>query len=406
MSINQNSDRTNHLQELGDSDFKIVEGQPNIKGWTVKDAGGQTIGEVHELLFDPESRKVRYIVLDLERNVLDLESRDVLVPIGVAELHEDDDDVILPNISAAQLAELPEYNKDSFSAENESRSAHVFSSLGAAAAGVSGVPYDQDHFNEDNLYKRRRGNSGRSKTVVGIFDNDHEAQNAVSELKSNGFSESQIDVSVKTNHGDSDDDSGISNFFSNMIDDNNQASHYTEVARKGSVVTVHAQSDEEARAAAQILDQHGSIDMDERYSQSQHSASNDERPIPVIEEQLHVGKKEVETGGMKLRSKIIERPVEEHIRLRSEKVTVQHHHVERPATEADLMKEQTIEETAHSEVPVINKDAKITEQVSLHKSIEENEETIHDSVRSTEVDIDQINSDEELRRRENRNDDI
>src|SRR5687768_1026479 len=103
MDTNENYNDNSRLQELGGSNFKIAEGEPNIKGWTVKDAQGRTIGEVDELLFDPQTRKVRYLVLDLEGNVFDLEPRDVLVPIGLAELHESDDDVLLPNVTAAQL---------------------------------------------------------------------------------------------------------------------------------------------------------------------------------------------------------------------------------------------------------------------------------------------------------------
>src|SRR3954469_10855400 len=102
-----NNNKNYHLQELGGSDFEIADGQPNIKGWDVKDESGKKIGEVDELLFDPQSQKVRYLVVDLSGNDFDLDKRDVLVPIGIAELHDEDDDVILPGISATQLNALP-----------------------------------------------------------------------------------------------------------------------------------------------------------------------------------------------------------------------------------------------------------------------------------------------------------
>src|SRR5687768_5121282 len=92
--------KNSRLQELGGSDYKIVKGQPNIKGWDVKDENGRKIGEVDELIFDVQSQKVRYIVVDLEGNVFDLETRDVLIPIGIAQLHDDDDDVIIPGVTA------------------------------------------------------------------------------------------------------------------------------------------------------------------------------------------------------------------------------------------------------------------------------------------------------------------
>ena len=45
------------LQELKRSDFDIVDGEPDIRGWDVKLAGGQKIGEVEELIVDAQKRK-------------------------------------------------------------------------------------------------------------------------------------------------------------------------------------------------------------------------------------------------------------------------------------------------------------------------------------------------------------
>lgn len=403
MAMNENSNRSSRLQELGDSDYKVEKGQPNIKGWKVKDAMGKTLGEVDELLFDPEARQVRYIVLDMDDNDFDLDDKEVLIPIGLAELDESDNDVILPNVTVDQLRSLPDYDDDTFSSDVEDRVRQVFS--GGAVSGAS--YYQHEHFNEKNLYKRREGRRQGAQTVIGVFDNGFEAQNAIGQLKGNGFSEDQIDLSVRDNMDTdtSDDDRGISNFFSNLMDDDNdKASHYTEVAKRGSVVTVHASSSEEAQRAARILDQYGAIDIDERYKQyhSGDTGTSSKESIPIIEEELQVGKREVETGKVSIRSRIIEKPVEESIRLRSERVTVERNPVNRPATEADIMKDKTIEATERTEVPVVDKEARIVEEVSLNKTVEETDETIRDTVRNTEVDIDKSDSEEELRRRANR----
>src|SRR5437879_6187870 len=78
----------NHLEELGGSDFEMVSGEPDIIGWDVKTEEGQKIGEVDDLLFNPQSRKVRYLVVDMDRNKLHLDKgRKVLIPIGIAELY-------------------------------------------------------------------------------------------------------------------------------------------------------------------------------------------------------------------------------------------------------------------------------------------------------------------------------
>jgi len=100
------------LQELDRSDFSIVEGEPDIRGWDVKNSQGRKIGEVEELIVDAQRKKVRYMVVDLDDNEFDLDDRKVIIPIGLAELHTKDDDVILPTIQAEQLKALPEYDED------------------------------------------------------------------------------------------------------------------------------------------------------------------------------------------------------------------------------------------------------------------------------------------------------
>jgi stress response protein YsnF len=152
------NERHTRLQKLGGSDYEIAEGQPDIRGWDVKDDSGRQIGEVEELIFDVQSRKVRYIVLDLDDNELDLDDREVLVPIGIAQLHEEDDDVLLPGITAEQLRALPEYDEDRFDMDSEESVRNVFGGLGAGAiAGGSDADfYNHDHFNEDNLYRNRQ----------------------------------------------------------------------------------------------------------------------------------------------------------------------------------------------------------------------------------------------------------
>jgi sporulation protein YlmC with PRC-barrel domain len=165
----------NRLQRLKGSDYEVKDGYTDIHGWDVKDSSGRTIGEVDDLLFDPTSRKVRYMVVDLDDNDFDLEERDVLIPIGAAQLHEKDDDVIIPNITAEQLRSLPEYDEDNFSQEHEHSIRGVFAGLGlagATSAAASGTDfYEHDHFNEDNLYRNRKGLAQDSDTIPVIQEN-------------------------------------------------------------------------------------------------------------------------------------------------------------------------------------------------------------------------------------------
>jgi stress response protein YsnF len=74
--------------------------------------------------------------------------------------------------------------------------------------------------------------------------------------------------------------------------------------------------------------------------------------------------------------------------------------VNRPVTEADRIALQggTIEAIEHGEVPVVAKEARIVEEVRLTKDVEEREEIIRDTVRSTDVDVERLRPDDVTRR--------
>lgn len=244
-----------------------------------------------------------------------------------------------------------------------------------------------------------------SQTVIGIFENENEAQQAVENLISQGFNREDVDIAAGSKLTSNTDNKSegfgdsISNFFGSLFGgDDDRSKNYTNAARNGITVTVHARSENEAESAADILDEYGAVDVDE--NTSNHSSGSDfrgtddttARSIPVIEENLEISKREVEGGGARIRSRIVEKPVEESIRLRSETVNVERNNVNRQATDADFntFKEGTIEMTEHKEVPVVDKQAWVKEEISLNKEVEEREETIRDSVRSTEVDVENI----------------
>ncbi len=241
-----------------------------------------------------------------------------------------------------------------------------------------------------------------SQTVIGIFDNASQAQEAVSQLVSNGFSQDSIDVSAQNATGttQADNDSRVERFFDNLFDNRDEASSYSQMARRGSMVTVHAKTTMEAQRASQILDHYGAVDVNERAQQfgstgRMGTSDASSASVPVIEEQLQVGKREVETGGVRVRSRIIERPVEESLRLRVEHVHVERIPVNRVVTDADVnaFQERTIEVTEQAEVPVVNKAARVVEEISLEKEVEEREETIRDTVRSTDVEVENVTGD-------------
>ncbi|RYF88953.1 MAG: PRC-barrel domain containing protein [Chitinophagaceae bacterium] len=189
----EEENKYNRLEELNGSNYQIVEGEPDITGWDVIDGQGHRIGEVDDVLFNPQTRDVRYIIVDLSENELDIvEDKKVLVPIGIAELRDEYDDdtletdtitevgvnddavddeealdeeiVFLPSVTAEQLLALPAYDKDSLSPEYETCVRNVFEPPVNDAIVVyePDTFYTHEHFN-NKIYPRNDSSlSGRS----------------------------------------------------------------------------------------------------------------------------------------------------------------------------------------------------------------------------------------------------
>jgi len=208
------------------------------------------------------------------------------------------------------------------------------------------------------------------------------------------------------------------------------AHFYAEgIRRGGTLLTVHAEDNMLDKAVA-IMNRYGAIDIDQRaenwrergwtgYDEKapplQEQELHQERSfyrdtdtdmdmdregravIPEIQEELKVSKRvnEASAGGVRVHTHVAEIPVEEQIRLRKEHVTVDRRPVDRAVTDADMtnLREGTIEVTEMSEEAVISKEARVVGEVVINKEVEEDVQTIRDTVRRTEVEVDQINTD-------------
>lgn len=123
--------------------------------------------------------------------------------------------------------------------------------------------------------------------------------------------------------------------------------------------------------------------------------SDHEERIPVVEEAVNVGKRAVEGGHIRVRSYVVEQPVNETVNLRDERVTVERRAVDHPAGEVppDAFKERTIDVTERREEAVVNKEARVREEVVIRKEVEERAQDVSDTVRRTEVEIDDTRTD-------------
>jgi stress response protein YsnF len=182
-----------------------------------------------------------------------------------------------------------------------------------------------------------------------------------------------------------------------------RAHEYAEgVRRGGTLVSVHAR-DDQAQKAADIMERYNPADLNQRagkwredkWQRFDHEAKPytgeelDKMNIPIIEEQMRVGKRQVDQGGVRVNTYMSERQVEEDIRLREEKVDVQRRPADRPARPEDMenFKEGSFEMHEMREEPVVDKDARVVEDVTIDKDVRERDETVRGTVRKTEVDI-------------------
>ena len=191
------------------------------------------------------------------------------------------------------------------------------------------------------------------KTIVGLFDDMAQARQAAPELEAAGVRRGDISIAA---------------------------------ANEGGVRVSVTVDDALAGRVSQIL---------ERGRAGVTAAAGEQVAIPIVEEELQVGKRQVESGGARVQTSVTETPVQEQVTLREEHATVERHPVNRPATEADLAaasREGTIEVTERAEVPVVSKEARVVEEVVVGKEATERVETVQGTVRRTDVDVEELNA--------------
>jgi uncharacterized protein (TIGR02271 family) len=262
------------------------------------------------------------------------------------------------------------------------------------------------------------------RTIVGVFDDRAEAEQVRTQLINLGFESDDVVIqgsdtdSIAAREAAHPHEHGIRGFFRHLFGmDDDASGHYAEAVRRGSyVVAATARDDAEAGRATTVMEQAGAINIDHRatrWREQGWSGYRDDSPslsgpelaqerelnaaqrtrIPVVEEELQVGKRAVERGGVRVFTRVVERPVEEQVRLREEHATIERHPADRPVTDADLaaMREGTLEVRETVEEPVVQKVARVTEEIEVGKRVDERTETVRDTVRHTEVQVDESN---------------
>ena len=154
------------LSELGD--FEVAEGYPDIRGWRVASADGEEVGKVHDLLIDVDQMRTRYLNVRLTKQLAAAPGdRDILIPIGTAQVVEGKDVVRVP-LTAERVGLLPLYERGRLTRTYETEVRRHFSLGEAAAAAATGATggasagaatrgfYDDDGYDDRRFFGKRR----------------------------------------------------------------------------------------------------------------------------------------------------------------------------------------------------------------------------------------------------------
>lgn len=253
-------------------------------------------------------------------------------------------------------------------------------------------------------------------TVIGLYRSDSEVQRVVDDLARHDFPRQRI-----ARHENA--DARLRDWLAEQGVPDREVEEYVEGVRQGGRLVTLEADDDRTREAVEIMRRHEDAGADvatDRAASDRaagtagaqagpkpqaegerggRTAERDEERLEVTEEELDVGKREVERGGVRVRTFVTERPVEEDVRVRDETVHVDRRPADRPLSDSeadDAFRERSVEMTERDEEVVADKRARVIEEVVLSKDVEERTETVSDTVRRTDVEVE---GDDAARRR-------
>jgi uncharacterized protein (TIGR02271 family) len=261
-------------------------------------------------------------------------------------------------------------------------------------------------------------------TLNAFFDSRTDAEEAIEQLRAVGVSDSSVRLTGSEATGASarQEPKGFFEALSDLFMPDDDRHTYAEgLSRGGYLVTVTDVPPELRERALDVLDAEGTVNLDEReeawrsegwtgYDAGGAGAGyvggagatatgafaegraefeqRDDATLPVVEEQLRVGKRDVSHGRVRVRSYVRETPVNEQVNVTDEHVEIERRPVDRAVGVGDdAFRERSIEAEEHGEEVVVSKEARVVEEIGLRRESETHSETVSDTVRHTEVEV-------------------
>jgi uncharacterized protein (TIGR02271 family) len=254
--------------------------------------------------------------------------------------------------------------------------------------------------------------------IATLFDTLEHAQSAKTNLQHAGFHSDEISI-VGANDlpksGSALSEPGLwHRLFGGDIEQHEATVYAKAVEAGGVVLTLRAEKQDVPKAMA-ILNQHNVVDVKDRAVDtgiiSKASAATIAAPalaavpparpvtsdlgkdqvLRLAEEHLEVGKRLVEQGTTRIRRFVTEKPVEANVTLHEEHAEVVRRAITDPNYVQDIdWSDSTIEVLETREEAVVSKSSHIAEEVVVGKTGSDHVETVHDTVRRQQVEVERV----------------
>ncbi len=239
------------------------------------------------------------------------------------------------------------------------------------------------------------------RALTALFSSRASAEATRDRLVASGISAHEIDIQDQGTYASGQTTSehkGFVDSLKGMFGAHEDHQAYAEGITRGQVLLTATVADSETDKAIQVLEGSDAVDLDRQETEwrssgwtGQAMAGATDDVIQVAEERLVVGKREVERGGVRVRSYIVSTPVSEQVTLREETVGIERRPVNRVVGAGeDAFRDRSIEVLATGEEAVVGKQAVVTEEIGLRKDVGQRTEEVRDTVRSTKVDVERV----------------
>jgi len=229
--------------------------------------------------------------------------------------------------------------------------------------------------------------------VVGVFQEEAQAQQAMNDLMGAGFSKDQIRYSVHKGG------TGITNSLENLGLPEDEATFYNGEFESARTVVVVNTSDRQ-QEASQILSRAGGYDYASRSGQTSGTTSyanaatagratdyNTEagQNVQLREEQLRANKQSVETGAVGLRKDVVSEQQSFDVPVNREEVVIERHAASGQPSDTPIGEGETYRVPVREEQVTVDKQPVVREEVSLGKRQVQDSQRVSDTVRREEA---------------------